>query len=142
MVNTPSHVATHPATSRSRACVGMDTHDVSETVDALTRFGMTYVLRFFSDEEARYVTRHPSRAAKYLAERFAAREAILKLLELGDLLAHRRDIKVAGDGPRTDIILTGQCLARAHDRGFSKIHLSLASTTHIAVAVAVADQTR
>ncbi len=120
--------------------VGVDFHSVADTERSLAHFGWTYARRLFSDEELKFVMAHPSVAPRFLSERFAAREAVLKLLELSDLFAHWREISVVTvDSPIPRTILFGSSRERAIELGFPKIHLTMSSTRQFAIAVAIAD---
>ncbi len=120
--------------------VGVDVHCVADTDHALAHFGLEYVRRLFNDEELEFVASHPATASRFLAERFAAREAVVKLLGLPDLFVHWSDISVVLDtSSSSSVILRGKSSERAAELGFPKIHLTTSSTRQIAIAVAIAD---
>lgn len=120
--------------------VGVDVQSVAEVETALATFGPRYVRRLFCKEEEDYAETHPNTAARFLAERFAAREAILKLLEADDAMGHWRDLKISSANTSTPAVaLVRDSMIRARLRGISTIHLCVDSAGDVAIAVAVAD---
>jgi holo-[acyl-carrier protein] synthase len=119
--------------------VGIDMADVGTVRDALDRFGERYRQRVYTPGEIEYCTylTSPSCEAERFAARFAAKEAVTKLLQPdGDHVAWR-SIEVQ----RHD---TGWCSVVLHDRAaelaahasITDISLSLSHEGGLAVAVA------
>jgi holo-[acyl-carrier protein] synthase len=70
-----------------------------------------------------------------LAARFAAKEAVAKALGSGVRGFGWRDIEVVNDEDgKPDVHLTGGAAARARELRVTRIHLSLSTSTQIAVA--------
>lgn len=120
--------------------VGVDVQSVAEVRAALATFGPRYVRRLFSKEEEDYAETHPNTAARFLAERFAAREAILKLLETDDAVGRWRDVNISSANTSTPVVaLVRDSMILARLRGISAIRLCVDSAGDVAIAVAVAD---
>jgi holo-[acyl-carrier protein] synthase len=113
--------------------------DVSEVARSLEFFGDRYARRVFSDDElALWPGPVPVRACADLAERFAGKEAAIKVLAPGDKGLDWRSIEVhrhrrAGCTLR----LSGAAAALADEAGIGRITLSVSSAGGMAMAVAV-----
>lgn len=112
--------------------------DVVE-VDRLRRmrpavFGR-FMRRVLADGEVEYCL---SRRDPYqcVAARFAAKEAFVKALGLGDAWSVGfREVWVLGRPPRLSAV--GRALERLRELGVSRVHVSLSHTRGVAVAVVV-----
>jgi holo-[acyl-carrier protein] synthase len=95
--------------------------------------------RIFLDAERRFVAarRDPTQG---LAARFAAKEAVLKVLGVGLAAVPLTDVEVlgGGDGPPT-LQLHGRAAERAEALGVQRWHLSLTHTDALAQATALAE---
>lgn len=120
--------------------VGVDFQSVDDIASSLQLFGSRFVRRVYDADEADHARRHPNTASTYLAGRFAAREAVLKLLEIEDVVEHWHNISIdSRDRCATVVTLSNDTMRRAQQRGVARIHLCIDSTANIAVAVALAD---
>jgi holo-[acyl-carrier protein] synthase len=122
-----------------RLRLGIDVQSVRDVEESLELFGTKYLKSVYDDNEYVHALSHPGSAARFLAGRFAAREAVLKLLNAHDAFAMWRDILLGDNYSSTTVRLRGVAQLRAFERGISGILLSVASTRHLAMAVAVAD---
>jgi holo-[acyl-carrier protein] synthase len=95
--------------------------------------------RIFLDAERRFVAarRDPTQG---LAARFAAKEAVLKVLGVGLAAVPLTDVEVlgGGDDPPT-LQLHGRAAERAEALGVQRWHLSLTHTDALAQATALAE---
>jgi holo-[acyl-carrier protein] synthase len=114
--------------------VGIDIIKVDRIRRTLERFGPRFSRRVLTSAEARYVRDRP----ETLAGRWAAKEAVSKVLGLGVRGIGWRDIEVErqADG-RPEIVLTGRAAERARQLGVTRILLSLSHTHRTAIAMAV-----
>jgi holo-[acyl-carrier protein] synthase len=119
--------------------LGIDFQSVREVDESLRLFGIKYLESAYDDGECVHALSHPHSAARYLAGRFAAREAVLKLLDAQDAVAMWRDILLSDDRRSTTVHLRGDAHLVAAELGIAEILLSVASTRELATAVAVAD---
>ena len=119
--------------------LGIDFQSVRDVEESLRLYGADYLESVYDEGECLHALAHPGSASKYLARRFAAREAIVKLLDADDGLAIWGDI-LLGDGyTPTSVHLRGAAQKAANGWGIGEILLSVASTRELATAVAVAD---
>lgn len=117
--------------------VGVDVTSVGEVAEAVATFGDRYVRRLFTEHEIESAAGAGGPAS--LAARFAAKEAVVKVLEPTGARPAWRDIEVV----RTP---SGACRIRLHrraadlavDRGVGAMSVSLSHEGGIAVAVVAA----
>ena len=124
---------------RMRQRLGIDFQSVHDVAGSLRLFGSDYLESIYNDRERDYALSHPHCAARYLAGRFAGREAVLKLLNSLDSFAMWGDIILGDDYGSTTVRLRGNALLLATEWGLDDIRLCIASTKELAAAVAVAD---
>lgn len=117
--------------------VGVDVQSVEEVIASWSIFKDRYLTRTFLEHEVTYARRHPYVAARYLAGQFAAREAVLKLLEIDDPLPMWRHILVKCDESSCRVELCGPALYIAISQGITDIVLSISRDRHFAMAVAM-----
>lgn len=117
--------------------VGVDLAAVGDIADAVATFGDRYVHRLFTPHEIESCSGEG--AAASLAARFAAKEAVLKVLEPSGARPPWRDIEVVRhpDGA-CRIRLHRSAAALAADRGVGPMSVSLSHEAGIAVAVVAA----
>jgi len=113
--------------------------DVSEVARSLARFGDRYARRVFSDDElALWPGAVPARACADLAERFAGKEATIKVLAPGEQGLDWRTIEVRRHRPAgCSVRLSGTAAALAQEAGIGRVTLSVSSAGGVAMAVAV-----
>ncbi len=115
----------------------MDLIEVHRIEETIARYGDRFLERVFTTDELQYAAGR----AHTLAARFAAKEAVSKLLAVG---VHHRDgvnwldIEILS-GERGDPVLKlhGRAAARAAAMGFRELALSLSHTREHAIAVVV-----
>ena len=118
---------------------GIDLVDVGRLRDLIARHGQRFLARCFTPDELAYAQRRPHRMAEHLAARFAAKEAVLKVLGTG--LRHGIgwcDVEVVR-------LPTGQPTLRLHgvaadiakQQGIDRWHLSLSHIPGHATASAI-----
>jgi holo-[acyl-carrier protein] synthase len=103
--------------------------------DAIRDFGARYLDRVYTPgEQASYATG----GASSLAARFAAKEAVLKLIGTADGV-DLRGIEIATENGRPEVRLTGRAAELAQEAGIdaADIDVSLSHTGDLALAVAV-----
>jgi holo-[acyl-carrier protein] synthase len=117
------------------AGLGIDLIEVSRVERALARHPRL-AQRLFTEDELRYAHAR-RRPGRHLAARFAAKEAAVKALGLGDGFG-LRDIEVLSGGPPR-IRLSGRAAEAAAARGL-ELRVSLTHSREHAAAVAVAER--
>jgi len=128
--------AIHPPEGTTE--LGIDIIKVSRIRDALERFGPRFSRRVLTPGEQRYVRDRP----ETFAGRWAAKEAVSKVLGLGVRGIGWRDIEV-------DRLPTGQPAVRLHGRaaqraeqlGMGRIAVSISHESDYAVAIAIGVRT-
>lgn len=120
--------------------VGVDVQPVGEVESSIREFGTRYTDRLFSDRELTWPYDSVHRSAEGLAARFAAKEAVLKLLDPLDVLPGWRDIEiVTTPSGRPEVVLTGDAAMLADRCGLGPIALSFSHAGGVATAVAAAE---
>ena len=132
-------MATSSVTPRLRT--GCDLQRIDDVDDAIRDFGARYLDRVYTPGEQASYGRG---GAASLAARFAAKEAVLKLLGTADGV-DLRSVEVTtpeGSGGRPAVHLTGRAAELAAEAGIDvhDIDLSLSHTGDLAMAVAVGIQ--
>ena len=117
-----------------RVRVGVDLVLVPQVRDAWAKFGDRYLERIFTENEREYCTGNESQAAERLAARFAAKEAVFKVIRSPGGIAWR-DIEVNRDG---ELSLSGEALRLAERRNLGPLSVSLSHEGDYATAVVAA----
>ena len=115
---------------------GVDIIEIHRVKRVFDSYGQRFLDRVFTLEEKRYCRGR----APQLASRFAAKEAVMKLLGTGVRGVRWKDVEVArqrGQAPK--IVLHGTALARAERIGLKQIALSLSHSNEFAVASVVGE---
>jgi len=124
--------------------VGMDLVEVAQVAESVERFGERYVSRIYTDHEIACCRRdgRDSRGTTYavesLAARFAAKEAVLKVLRPGDEQPAWRSIELHRmTGGWCEIRLSGRAAELATEAGLGELVVSLSHEATLAAAVVV-----
>ncbi len=118
---------------------GIDLVDFPRIGELVERHGKRFVNRIFTDAEQKYAKSNKNGTEK-LAGRFAAKEAILKLIGTGwrGKIAWT-DIEVINNPVgQPEVTLTGEVKKIANKLGIEHISLSITHTANFAIASAVA----
>ncbi len=114
--------------------VGVDIVSVERFERARQRWGHRFLRRVFTEAELQECQGR----IQSLAARFAAKEAVMKVLGTGYSNGICwRDIEIRRDGAEPTVILKGQARRRAHALGLLAWALSLTHDNGVAIAVAV-----
>lgn len=119
--------------------MGIDTVHLGNLRESLAAFGERFMCRLFTDGERATAAAQADGGLDRLAARFAAKEAAIKALGLGDIGVNWRDIEVvrAADGaPR--LCLHGRAAQRARALGIRGLAVSMSHDGDQACAVVVA----
>jgi holo-[acyl-carrier protein] synthase len=123
--------------------VGTDLVDVADVADSVARFGRAYLDRVFTPGELASTRRDPvadgdQPAADGLAARFAAKEAVIKVLRPGDARPDWRTIEIhrSSDG-WCEVTLSGAAAELAEAAGLDDLAVSMTHEGGMASAVAV-----
>jgi holo-[acyl-carrier protein] synthase len=122
--------------------VGTDLACVSDVAASIDRFGDRYLRRLFTDHELASSTGAPEVAAAKLAARFAAKEAVIKVLRPAGAQPEWRSIEVRRDpSGACHLHLSGTAAAMADAAGITALAVSLTHERDVAAAVVVATVT-
>jgi holo-[acyl-carrier protein] synthase len=114
---------------------GIDLVWTEEVEESVRTHGPRYLERIYTDEELRDCRLH----ASCLAARFAAKEAVMKVLRRDRYPLDWRSIAVREDADALNTLeLTGEAEDLARRRGFGELSVSLASGGRLAAAVVLA----
>ena len=118
--------------------LGIDLVQVSRIEESLGLFGERFLRRVFTEGEIAYATAVPALTAERLAVRFAAKEATIKALQLGEQALNWRDIEVcrAPSGACT-MVLHGAVARAAGRSGVGAVTVSVSRAGDYATAVVV-----
>lgn len=115
--------------------VGTDLTSVPEVRASIAAHGERYLRRVYAPEELR----DTQGDARRLAARFAAKEAVLKVLRPGDDPVPWNHIRVRRHPEGwTDLVLSGLAAVRAQEAGIEEWAVSLSHEGDLASAVVVA----
>ncbi len=130
-------------TSKGDLRVGIDLVSVEDVANSIARFGQAYLERVFTPHELASVRPDPQSgdghpAVEGLAARFAAKEAVLKVLRPGDMRPDWRTIEIrrSTDG-WCDVVLTGAAADLAIGAGLEDLGVSITHEGQASAAVAV-----
>jgi holo-[acyl-carrier protein] synthase len=113
--------------------LGIDIIKVERIRASLARFGERFSRRVLTENERRYVRDRP----ETFAGRWAAKEAVSKVLGLGVRGIGWRDIEVVRlPTGQPSVLLHGRAAARAEQLGMGRIALSITHESDYAVAIA------
>ncbi len=118
--------------------IGTDILQLGRVADTYERFGTRFVDRLLMPEEQALFGRARN-AVRFLAMRFAAKEAIVKAMGTG--FAHGMGLRDAGTVPdprgRPEIIFSAHGRQVCDDLGIGSGHLTLSDEAGLVVAVVV-----
>ncbi|MDO4807842.1 MAG: holo-ACP synthase [Coriobacteriales bacterium] len=120
------------------ASIGIDMLEIARMEKTLAR-RPSFVTRVFTEEERAYCD-SKARPAQHYAARFAAREAVLKVLGTGfSRGVGLADVSVRNnEAGRPEVVIGGRARQIAEEQGIHEIALSLTYTHEVAAASAVA----
>ena len=118
---------------------GIDMVDCARLREMVGRYGDRFLKRVFTPVELAYC-RGKKRQTEHLAGRFAAKEAVLKVLGTGLQPGMRwTEVEVSNEpSGQPRVKLTGRCRQVAEQKGLGEILVSISHITTHAIASAVA----
>jgi holo-[acyl-carrier protein] synthase len=124
-------------TDSLRVRVGTDAVAIADVADSAERFGDRYLGRIFTTHELDCCK--GSAAAASLAARFAAKEAVIKVLRPTDVTPTWRTIEVRREASGAcDIVLSGDAARLAAEASIEDLSVSFTHEAGLALAVVVA----
>lgn len=127
-----------PAVPEGTTELGIDIIKVQRIADALKRFGERFPNRVLTEAERNYVRNRPQN----FAGRWAAKEAVSKVLGLGVRGVGWREIEIARlPTGAPEVRLNGRAARRAEQLGMGRIAVSISHEGEYAVAIALGIRT-
>lgn len=121
----------------SRHELGVDLIDIDRIAHTLSRYPERFRRRVLTEREDRYCGNKVER----VAGRWAAKEAVSKVLGLGVRGVGWREIEVLPNfAGQPQVLLHGRAAARAARLGIGEVTVSISHERRMAVAVAIADR--
>ena len=115
---------------------GIDLIEIPRVAGVLERYPKRFLSKVFTEGEQSYARGR----ADQLASRFAAKEAVMKLLGTGVRAMPWNSIEVTRNrGQAPEIVLHGPAKVRATKMGITRIALSLSHSRELATASAVGE---
>src|SRR5204863_5851948 len=118
---------------------GIDIVETSRIRRLVDQHGQHFLERCFTLREQQYCSRNPKRYFEHLSGRFAAKEAILKVLGTGwrgGIAWTDMEILPAPSG-QPKLMLSGECLRIAKEQGIGRWHISISHIETHATASAI-----
>jgi holo-[acyl-carrier protein] synthase len=124
------------------ASTGVDLVEVARVKDMAEKHGDKFLKRVFTPREITYCSKRKYKY-EHFAARFAAKEAVMKTLEVGLGSVGLKEIEVVRS-PRGNVRvrLAGKARERADALDISAVLISMSHTRDHAIAVAVAETER
>jgi holo-[acyl-carrier protein] synthase len=114
--------------------IGVDMVEIERIDSAVKRGGERFLNRIYTETELKTCRDK----ASCLASRFAAKEAVMKVLGTGGIRIAWRDIEtLTGDDGRPSVRLYGQALNKAAKLNIKQVSISLSDSKEYAIAVAL-----
>jgi holo-[acyl-carrier protein] synthase len=122
--------------------VGTDLVEIADVAQSIRRFGEHYMSRVYTSCERSYCVNAGGDAAPHFAARFAAKEAVMKVLRptSSDALTWKSIEVVRSAAGWCSIRLRGTARILARRAGLGAFAISLSHERHYATAVAVAER--
>ncbi len=118
--------------------VGIDLVHVERVGDSVAAHGERFLRRIFTDEEVAYAMSSPPQALHRLAARFAAKEAVRKVLRVDEHGVGWRDVEVRRlPSGACEVVLHGSAATLARARRMGSMSLSMSHDGDYATAVVV-----
>jgi holo-[acyl-carrier protein] synthase len=127
------------ARRRATFRIGLDVQSIEEVQESIAEFGDRYTQRVYTSHEIESSAGDDTARASSLAGRFAAKEAVLKVLDIEDQVPPMRSIEIWRVGDRRPTVrLNGLAAELAHEQGIGELSLSLSHSGGVAAAAVIA----
>ena len=131
------------ARRRATLRIGIDVQSISEVQDSIDQFGDRYTQRLYTPHEIESSAGDVATRASSLAGRFAAKEAVMKVLDIEDEVPSMKSIEIwREEGRRPTVRLKGLAADVARQQGIDHFSVSLSHSGGVAAAAVVAEQSR
>ena len=118
--------------------IGIDSLEIYRMEKAIIRHGNKFSKKIFTLQEWEYCQKS-SRPAASLAARFAAKEAVVKVLGADWRYLRWKEIEVLSEKGRPSLKIYGGTFLEAKNKGITTWHVSLTHDKERAIAVVLAE---
>lgn len=119
--------------------VGIDIESIDEVATSLTKFGSRYTHKLFTLSEIESCGKRAATAPRAFASCFAAKEAVLKILDVRENIPTWKSISMRrSTSGGAEIVLTGTAADLAHRRGIVEISVDISHGAGVVIATVVA----
>jgi holo-[acyl-carrier protein] synthase len=119
--------------------IGIDIQSIDDVEASLVAFGNRYLERIYTRHEIESCA-DDLHSAVGLADRFAAKEAVMKVLDVSDTPMPWKAIEIqTNQSGHLAISLSGVAAERARHQGVEKLSVSLSHTGRVATAIVVGE---
>jgi holo-[acyl-carrier protein] synthase len=120
--------------------VGADIQAIDEVRESAERFGQRYLERIYTRAEIEECTSRAGDVASALARRFAAKEAVFKILSTENVALPWKDVEIrCPERGNPVVILHGRANVLARNQGIRALFLRFSQGNGVAAAVVVAE---
>jgi holo-[acyl-carrier protein] synthase len=127
------------ARRRATIRIGLDVQSIEEVRNSIQEFGDRYTQLVFTPHEIEASAGDVSTRASKLAGRFAAKEAVFKVLDIDDNVPLMRSIEIwRPNDQRPTVRLHGLAAELARRQGINELSVSLSHSGGVAAAAVIA----
>jgi holo-[acyl-carrier protein] synthase len=120
--------------------IGIDIQSIDDVSASIEAFGTRYLERVYTRHEIASCLDDVRSAAQGFADRFAAKEAVMKVLDVSDAPVPWKEIEIQMmSAGQSTITLSGRIAERAMRQGVDKLSLSVSHTERLATAIVVGE---
>lgn len=118
--------------------LGIDLVDIKRIEEIINKRGLAFLKKVFTPQEIEYCE---SKAARYqhYAARFAAKEAVVKMLAEVEGVGWKEIEVLKGDDGKPELSLSGQARIVADKLGIKRIHMSISHEKELAVVQVIGE---
>ncbi|WP_342394304.1 holo-ACP synthase [Priestia aryabhattai] len=116
--------------------IGTDIIEINKIKESVNAFGDKYLKKIFTTKEIQYCMKYKKTYAQHLAARFAAKEAVIKILEPLNEVIHFKDIEIVRySNGSCKVELHGNAKKLAMERNINYTSVSLSHEEKYAIAM-------
>jgi holo-[acyl-carrier protein] synthase len=120
--------------------IGIDMQSIDDVEESIVTFGNRYLERLYTRHEIESSSNDARSTATGLADRFAAKEAVMKVLDVTDAPLPWKSIEIQMNPVgRCIVSLSGAAAEQARLQGVDRLSVSLSHTDRLATAIVVGE---
>jgi len=118
--------------------IGIDLVDIERIDNIINKWSHKFLKKVFSNKEIEYC-QNKSASSQHFAARFAAKEAVIKMLGNTSRISWQDIEVIKADNGRPELLLFGQARIIAKEKGINNIHITLSHEKKMAVAQVIGE---